>query len=229
MLLGPQRTARTLPADASHPSARERGSRAVTVFRLGHRRSVPARKMWPRVDPRPRGVRHRGPAARLSTRPLSPTAPFSFRLERQRHLPPSCRFETAHVPVVGAGDGVLRASWGELDSADVPSSSGPSPVTRAGTARSRPPIGPVETNRRPVRGDLSVASASAQLRVRARPRAHPLFHADLGQGANGGLGDLRSRVVQCADDVASSVDPERHVAGVLGAGVRGPGHAHFRA
>jgi len=64
------------------------------------------------IDPRPRIVRHRRSAARLSPRALPGPAPLAGHRDRQLQLPPSCRLDCAHVPVVGAHDGQLRDERG---------------------------------------------------------------------------------------------------------------------
>jgi hypothetical protein len=89
-----------------------------------------------RLDLCSRGVRHRRSASRLSPRPLSRTTPFPCHLERQLDLPPSCRFDSAHVPLVGADCVGLRGS-DALDSADVPSGSPAGRHARGGGTRPR--------------------------------------------------------------------------------------------
>jgi hypothetical protein len=66
----------------------------------------------PRVDLRPRVVRHRRSTSWLSPGTLPLAAPLPCHLERQRHLPPSYRFDSAHVRVVGAARGGLRGFGG---------------------------------------------------------------------------------------------------------------------
>ena len=103
------------------------------------------------VDLRPRLVRHRRSAARLSPGPLASPAPFACHRERQPQLPSSSRLDSAHVPVVGAASVGLRGSR-ELDSADVPpgpayrdlpaeGSGGPhAATTRASSLPGTPPV-----------------------------------------------------------------------------------------
>jgi hypothetical protein len=57
-------------------------------------------------------VRHRRSVARFSSRPLPGAAPLAGHRERQTELPPSCRLDSAHVPVVGAAVAGLRAGGG---------------------------------------------------------------------------------------------------------------------
>jgi hypothetical protein len=63
-------------------------------------------------------VRHGRSASRLSPRPFSGPAPGPGCFERQPQLPPSSRFDCAHVPLSATTDVELRGPV-PLDSADV--------------------------------------------------------------------------------------------------------------